>query len=226
MSDRKTIVLGIDGHGSHCLREVLTHGADPGDLLAAAGWEPVALAGVAPVEEGVALVFRVRRCPPRSVPEPSPRLTVSARDAATAVRRQRVAAYALVESVRGVLLTEFSERTARAGTWGLPGGGLEPGEHPDEGVLREVWEESGQPVDLEAPWTVRTDHWVGTAPSGVIEDFHAVRVIYRAHCQHPTDPVVHDVGGTTRSAAWWRPAELSRLDITPWTRALLTEIDG
>jgi 8-oxo-dGTP diphosphatase len=33
--------------------------------------------------------------------------------------------------------------------WGLPGGGLEYGEHPEESVIREVWEETGLNVCIE-----------------------------------------------------------------------------
>jgi 8-oxo-dGTP diphosphatase len=33
--------------------------------------------------------------------------------------------------------------------WGLPGGSLEYGEHPEEAVIREVWEETGLNVCIE-----------------------------------------------------------------------------
>jgi 8-oxo-dGTP diphosphatase len=33
--------------------------------------------------------------------------------------------------------------------WGLPGGSLEYGEHPEEAVIREVWEETGLNVCVE-----------------------------------------------------------------------------
>ena len=40
---------------------------------------------------------------------------------------QRTAAYAVVTSDRGVLLTELSALTSAPGRWTLPGGGLDPG---------------------------------------------------------------------------------------------------
>lgn len=217
------LVIGVDPAGNSCVREVLAHGADPSDALGARGWEAVELVDFDLVDGEVALVHRVQPCAPLPAPDLTPRQTIAPGRAATAVRNQRVSAYAVVESSRGLLLTEYSERTARPGTWGLPGGGLEPGEHPADGLLREVWEETGQTIDLDGPWQVVTDHWVGVAPNEVVEDFHAVRLIYRAHCSHPTDPVVHDVGGTTRSAHWQSRPALAGLEISPWSRALLTE---
>lgn len=138
-----------------------------------------------------------------------------------AVRRQRVAAYAITLSGRGVLGTEFSDRTHVPGQWGLPGGGVDPGEEPTDTVRRELMEETGQHVDLGLLIDVQSDHWVGKSPTAVLEDFHAVRLVYAADCPDPGDPVVHDIGGTTSDAAW---IPLNRWQDWPWTsgaRALL-----
>ena len=113
-----------------------------------------------------------------------------------------MAVYAWCRSVRGLLLTQFSDRTNVAGQWGPPGGGLDAGELPEPALHREVFEETGQHIEVERFLGVREAHWVGRAPSGRLEDFHAVRLIYLARCLDPSDPVVHDVGGTTMSAAW------------------------
>jgi 8-oxo-dGTP pyrophosphatase MutT (NUDIX family) len=128
---------------------------------------------------------------------------------------QRVAAYALVTSRLGLLLTEFTALTNVAGQWGLPGGGLDPGESPVDGVLREVWEETGQEIALGPLVQVQSSAWVGRSPSGPVEDFHAIRIVYRAQCPDPTEPVIHDVGGTTGDARW---VPLDRLDVMPLTR--------
>ena len=69
-------------------------------------------------------------------------------------------------------------------------------------MLREVAKETSQQIVLGELIKVQTSHWVGRSPYGTIEDFHAVRLIYRATCPHPTDPVVVDMGGTTESAQW------------------------
>ena len=93
-----------------------------------------------------------------------------------------------------------------------PGGGLEPGESPAQAVTREVMEESGQRVRLNRIIDLQSDHWIGRSPTGVLEDFHALRIIYSATSENPTDPYVIDVGGTTQSAQWiplWRWRRLS-----------------
>jgi 8-oxo-dGTP pyrophosphatase MutT (NUDIX family) len=116
--------------------------------------------------------------------------------------RQRVAAYALVTSSKGLLATEFSDRTSVPGRWGMPGGGIEDHEEPAEAVLREVAEETEQDITLGDLVEVQSSHWVGRSPRDTVEDFHAVRLIYEASCDAPTTPVVVDVGGTTESARW------------------------
>lgn len=135
--------------------------------------------------------------------------------------RQRVAAYGVITSTRGVLATEFSHRTHVPGQWGLPGGGVDPGEHPARTVEREVWEETGQHVRIDDIIDIQSDHWIGRAPNGTVEDFHAVRLVYRGFCDEPTDPVVHDVGGTTSDAQWVPTAQWRRTHWTAGARSLL-----
>lgn len=135
--------------------------------------------------------------------------------------RQRIAAYAIVSSSRGLLATEFSDQTHVSGQWGLPGGGVDPGEEPWDTVVREAMEETGQRIVPEALIDVQSDHWIGRAPNGVLEDFHAIRLVYRAHCNEPTDTVVYDVGGTTAAAMWVPREEIRRIRWTPGTRSLL-----
>jgi len=93
-------------------------------------------------------------------------------------------------------------------------------------VLREVWEESGQVVEVSELALVQSLHWIGRAPGGRLEDFHAVRVVYRAVCPAPTDPVVHDIDATTASAAWLLPTDLGALALTPSWRSILSDVAG
>lgn len=198
------IVRGV-ADGSAVFETVLPHGGHPDQLAWDRGW--VARRPVDAVLEGGQLVLQVevrarngeaRPRRPRRSQDPG---LVIARGVAPEVR-QRLAAYAVVLSDRGVLATEYSDQTAVAGRWGMPGGGLDDGEAPVDAVLREVAEETSQTVTLSELVRVQTSHWVGRSPRGTIEDFHAVRLIYTATCAAPVDPVVLDQGGTTESARW------------------------
>lgn len=148
--------------------------------------------------------LEVKPCTPeQSVPPGAGRdPDVVVPDGASLPRFQRVGAYALVRSRRGLLATRHSGRTNRPGTWGLPGGGVEPGEDPRAAAVRECWEETAQRVDLGSLALVQTAHWIGRAPSGRVEDFHAVRLVYHGQCPAPTSPDVLDAEGTTAAAAW------------------------
>jgi len=227
------IVVGVDAGGAEVARLALRHGADPTLLLAGQGWQVLRARDVIrhPVERQVlTMTFVVE--PSRAAPPPGQ----LSRDSQigevdqvragvrTPFRHQRVAAYALVTSSRGLLMTQFSDRTGVQGQWGLPGGGLEAEEAPERAVMREVWEESGQVVEVGELALVETSHWVGHSPAGRLEDFHAVRVVYRAVCPLPTDPVVHDVDGTTEAAAWWLPADLGLLALTSSWRSTLSAV--
>ena len=68
---------------------------------------------------------------------------------------------------------------------------------------------------------VDSRRFTGHAPDGRLEDFHAVRIVYRATCHEPTEPVVHDVGGTTESAAWVPVGDVGALPLTAGWRAAL-----
>ena len=123
-------------------------------------------------------------------------------------RQQRVAAYVVCVRADEVLLARWT--SPRGPEWTLPGGGLDPGEEPVAALHREVWEESGQRIERVRLLEAHTSHWIGRAPSGRLEDFHAVRIVYAAWCPAPTDPVVHDVGGSTESVRWVQVEDLGR----------------
>jgi 8-oxo-dGTP pyrophosphatase MutT (NUDIX family) len=231
-------VVGVDAQGAEVARLVLGHGEDPTILLSGLGWQVRrAVEVTSEAAEGLVLTmtFVVEaaavRAPHTVVPfEPERELRrdgdLVMGEGEVPQRYQRVSAHAFVTSSRGVLMTQFSDRTNAPGQWGPPGGGLDPGEGPDRAVLREVWEESGQVVELSNLALVQSLHWIGRAPGGRLEDFHAVRLVYRAVCPEPTEPFVHDVGGTTASAAWLPAGDLELLAVTPGWRSVLRDVSN
>ncbi|KAA1428440.1 NUDIX domain-containing protein [Nocardioides antri] len=123
-------------------------------------------------------------------------------------RRQRIAAYAYVERDGALLLTRNSVLGPHPGVWTLPGGGIDHGESPPDTVLRELQEECGLDGKLGDLLTVDDHHFTGTAPSGRREDFHAIRIVYRASVADDTEPRVVEIDGTTDAVAWVPLAEL------------------
>jgi 8-oxo-dGTP pyrophosphatase MutT (NUDIX family) len=212
-------IIGVDAGGAVMFGLDLDHGADPAVLAHDRGFHLVRpLDAVRDV--GGDLVLRMLVRPLVDEPRPVAIRRSRGRNLALTsdrppVVRQRVAAYAVVVSERGLLATQFSARTTVAGRWGMPGGGLDDHEQPASAVLREVVEETSQAIVLGDLTRVHTSHWIGRNPHGTIEDFHAIRLIYRGRCPAPSDPVVLDAEGTTRAARW---VPLEAWQDMRWTR--------
>lgn len=105
---------------------------------------------------------------------------------------------------REVLLARISgSGFGTAGTWTLPGGGVDHGEHPEDSLRREVREETGLEVVVGAILGVFSRHFTGLSPIGVLEDFHGVHLIYHAVVASvPDEPRVVELDGTTDAVAW------------------------
>lgn len=198
-----TRVRAVDSGGSAVVEEVVPHGIDPAAVLQAHGFVPTWV-GTEVAGQDVVLIYRVA---PGDRPQ----------------SHQRLGAYAVVRArpagVDSLLLTTFSRSDREV--WGLPGGGVDEGEDPVAGAVREVWEETGQQITDLVPLELVSRHWTGRAPNGRLEDYHAVSAIYRATCPEPVAPVVHDVGGSTAAAAWIPVADLPTTPLLDWQRRIL-----
>ncbi|SRR6266545_2512707 len=124
-------------------------------------------------------------------------------------QRQRLAAYALIRRDDSVLLTRISPVGFHSGSWSLPGGGIDHGEPPAVALAREVWEECGVECEVGRLLDVHDLHFSGTAPSGRLEDFHGVHLIFDATVARDAVPRVTEVGGTTDAVEWVRLADIA-----------------
>ena len=126
------------------------------------------------------------------------------------VRSTRISAHALVlDDERRILLCRIASHIDAGGHWTLPGGGLEFGETPEAGALREVEEESGLTVELDGlagTFTATIDR-----PPERGGPMHWVSVLYRAH---PTGGELRDeLENSTDTCGWFPEAQARALPL-------------
>lgn len=131
------------------------------------------------------------------------------------VERIRLAAYAWVEDGDRLLLVRIAPHEAAAGLWMLPGGGLDFGEDPADGVLRELTEETGLVGIVDGLLAVRS-RVAEPSETRSGHRIHTIAILYR----------VSIVGGELRDetdestdlAAWTPLGEVDGLPSTPLLR--------
>jgi ADP-ribose pyrophosphatase YjhB (NUDIX family) len=134
------------------------------------------------------------------------------------VQRTRLAAYAWCEADGSVLLCRLADDTPEPGAWTLPGGGLEFGEDPADGVLRELAEETGLEATLGPIVGVRSDVLEPDETSSG-HRIHVVGIVFRATVTGGT--LRDEVGGSTDRAAWIAVGELATIphvELVTWAR--------
>jgi ADP-ribose pyrophosphatase YjhB (NUDIX family) len=131
----------------------------------------------------------------------------------------RIAAYALCLQDHRILLCRIAPGDwSGVGEWTLPGGGLEFGESPAAGALRELEEETGlQGTIVELldvlDWSGR---WIHPA-DGVDEAFHGIQIVYRVAVTGRELRV--EVSGSTDDARWFSKTETQELPLVELARA-------
>jgi 8-oxo-dGTP diphosphatase len=118
----------------------------------------------------------------------------------------RVGAYAVIQRDGAVLLARFVG--SEPPRWTLPGGGLDHGEDPRDGAVREVEEETGYRVELRRLLTVESFRALIDRPDGSI-DHQAICVLYTAEVVG--GELRDEVGGSTDTAAWVPLADVPAL---------------
>ena len=122
----------------------------------------------------------------------------------------RISAHALVlDDGHRILLCRIAAHILDGGQWTLPGGGLQFGETPEAGALREVKEESGLTVELDG--LAGTFNAVVDRPAERGGPMHWVSILYRAH---PTGGELRDeVDDSTDTCGWFTETEARALPL-------------
>jgi 8-oxo-dGTP diphosphatase len=123
-----------------------------------------------------------------------------------------VVAVALIDADGRVLIAQRPEGKKLAGLWEFPGGKLEPGERPEEALIRELREELGIEVkaDCLAPLTFA---------SHAYEDFHLLMPLYV--CRRWQGFVQSREG---QALKWVRPAKLREFPMPPADEPLIPHL--
>jgi 8-oxo-dGTP diphosphatase len=125
-----------------------------------------------------------------------------------------VAACALVDADGRVLIAQRPAGKAMAGLWEFPGGKVEPGERPEETLIRELGEELG--ITVREPCLAPL-----TFASHTYPDFHLLMPLYV--CRRWEGIVTAREG---QSLAWARPNRLRDYPMPPADEPLIAHLAG
>ena len=123
-----------------------------------------------------------------------------------------VVAVALVDADGRVLIAQRPEGKQLAGLWEFPGGKLEPGERPEEALIRELREELG--IEVKAPCLAPL-----TFASHAYDDFHLLMPLYI--CRRWEGFVSSREG---QALKWVKPAKLRDFPMPPADEPLIPHL--
>jgi 8-oxo-dGTP diphosphatase len=123
-----------------------------------------------------------------------------------------VVAAALVDEDNRVLIAQRPEGKQLAGLWEFPGGKLDPGERPEDALIRELAEELG--ITVKAPCLAPL-----TFASHAYDEFHLLMPLYV--CRKWEGFVTPAEG---QAVKWVRPKELRRYPMPPADAPLIAPL--
>ncbi|MFZ5734496.1 MAG: 8-oxo-dGTP diphosphatase MutT [Pseudomonadota bacterium] len=125
-----------------------------------------------------------------------------------------VVAVALIDADNRVLIAQRPEGKQLAGLWEFPGGKVDPGERPEQALIRELKEELG--IDVTEPCLAPL-----TFASHAYDDFHLLMPLYI--CRRWSGTVTSREG---QNLAWVRANKLRDYPMPPADLPLIPHLTG
>ena len=117
----------------------------------------------------------------------------------------RLAAYGVVVRDERVLLCRVAPGNQGEGLWTLPGGGLEFGETPEAGAIREVEEETGLLARIDGTPEIHSDTGTWLRRNGAVS-YHHVRFVFPMSVVGGEERL--EVDGSTDAFEWVSMADV------------------
>lgn len=135
-------------------------------------------------------------------------------------QKKHVGVYALVVKDENILLIKKA-RGCYIGMWDLPGGKLEFGEKPLEGLAREVMEETGLVVKESDLLNVLTHVIVCDSTAGEKEELYHIGIIYSVIVDSDDNLKTGADGEDSDGASWVKISDVNEINFTPFVNQSL-----
>ena len=153
---------------------------------------------------------------PATAPDPA------ATEPAPQLGRTRLGSHAIcLDDAGRLLLCRLAEREVASGSWTLPGGGVEFGEHPDDACLRELREETGLHGEIQGVDAVFSHVYPGSRWADGL-DLHFLSILYRVRIVG--GELVDEIDGSTDRAAWMTPDEIRAITVVELAREAIDRV--
>lgn len=119
-----------------------------------------------------------------------------------------------------LICKKASDRGVFPGKWGLPGGGMEPGEFMEEALRREVREELGIEIEDIQPLFFKEGIESKVRPGTKPETIHMIYLLFQ--CKAATTEL--KLNEEFAHFAWALPSELRGFDLDPETTRTFAEL--
>jgi ADP-ribose pyrophosphatase YjhB (NUDIX family) len=124
-----------------------------------------------------------------------------------------------------LLLVRIASGYPAGGLWTLPGGGLDFGEDPADGVLRELTEETGLVGRvITLAFVDSLTHGPMVEAGRAYGPWHGIRIVYRVEIVG--GDLRDEVDESTDAAAWFSRAEIAELPVVELVDVCLGHLDG